>query len=314
MVWPRDPMTWPDRLDKAQAAYLDAIRALQIRVDLVVHPEWEEHVRGLTADLDHVVVHVAEHQDSWIRDYGPTYLVNGEGARIGVKWRFNAWGNKYESLLFDNTTVDRLPELHLDELVRPDIVLEGGSIEVDGEGTLLTTKQCLLNPNRNPDMDQTTIERILMAHLGVTKVLWLGDGIEGDDTDGHVDDIARFVAPGHVVALEAPPGHVDHDALAANLDALRSMADAKGRFLKVTTLPVPEPLYADGQVLPASYANFLISNGVVLVPTFDAPTDAQALETLQACFPDRRIVGIPTQDLIWGMGAIHCLSQQIPAR
>jgi agmatine deiminase len=196
------------------------------------------------------------------------------------------------------------------------MVLEGGSIDVDGQGTLLTTSQCLLNENRNPDMSQADIEAHLREYLGVEKVLWLGDGIQGDDTDGHVDDVSRFVAPTLVVtAVEEDPNHPNHAPLDENLHLLQTSTDAHRRPLRVVELPMPRDLHSDdGQVLPASHANFLITNGAVLMPTFGGPSDAVAQRRLQQCFKDRPVVPLDCRDLVWGMGAIHCLSQQVPAK
>jgi len=199
------------------------------------------------------------------------------------------------------------------EVLEPPMVLEGGSIDVDGQGTLLTTESCLLNPNRNPALDRAEIERRLMYWLGVNSVLWLGDGIAGDDTDGHVDDLSRFVAPATVVTVvEDDPRDENYQVLADNLKRLKAMRDAEGRALKIETLPMPPALYHEGTRVPASYANFYILNGGVIVPTFDCPQDAAAIATLGRLLPGRRVVGIPSRDLVWGLGAIHCLTQQHP--
>jgi agmatine deiminase len=196
----------------------------------------------------------------------------------------------------------------------PGIVMEGGSLDVNGAGTLLTTEACLLNPNRNPHLSQAQIEQYLRDYLGVTHILWLGDGILGDDTDGHVDDLTRFVNPTTVVTvLEEDPKDANYEPLEANLARLREMKDQDGNPLQVITLPMPRPMEHDGQRLPASYANFYIANEVVLLPTYDPARDEVALETLQRCFPTRRVVGIDCTDLVWGLGAFHCVSQQWPA-
>jgi len=320
MAWPRDPLTWPDRLEAARAVYLEAMRHItpHQRVELVVHPDLEQEARAAVegAGIRHVAFHPVAHQDSWIRDYGPTYVIDGHGGRVAVKWRFNAWGGKYESLLFDDGVTGRLgAAVQADAVVEAGIVLEGGSIETDGEGTLLTTEQCLLDPNRNPGLDRAALEGVLCDHLGVEKVLWLGQGIAGDDTDGHVDDLTRFVAPGVVVTAVAPAGHPDHGALAENHRRLLKMTDARGRPLRVLPLPVPPMLATDdGETLPASHANFLVTDGCVLMPAFGGASDGPALAVLRSCFPDRSVVPLDSHDLVWGMGSIHCLSQQMPAR
>jgi agmatine deiminase len=196
----------------------------------------------------------------------------------------------------------------------PGIVLEGGSIEVNGRGTLLTTEACLLNPNRNPQLSRAQIEQYLCDYLGVRHIVWLGDGIVGDDTDGHIDDLARFVDPCTVVTvLEENPRDENYDRLSANYERLRQMTDQGGRALRVVTLPMPVPVYYEAQRLPASYANFYIANGVVLVPVFDDPHDATAVRTLEELFPRRRVVGINARAMVWGLGAFHCVTQQQPA-
>ena len=199
-------------------------------------------------------------------------------------------------------------------LFEPGIVLEGGSIDVNGHGTLLTTEACLLNPNRNPALSRAEIEEYLRAYLGVQKILWLGDGIVGDDTDGHIDDLARFVDPTTVVCVvEEDPADVNYKLLQENLKRLQFMTDQDGRPLHVVPLPMPSPVEYDGNRLPASYANFYIANGIVLVPTYKCPNDQRALTILQELFPTRHVVGIDCTDLVWGLGAFHCVTQQQPA-
>ena len=196
----------------------------------------------------------------------------------------------------------------------PGIVMEGGAIDVNGRGTLLTTEACLLNPNRNPELGRAEIEQHLRSYLGVSHILWLGDGIAGDDTDGHVDDLTRFVDPATVVTvLEDDPADENYEPLQANLERLRGMRDQDGHPLRIVTLPMPRPLWHDGQRLPASYANFYIANGIVLLPTYDPEPDEQARAVLQALFPDREVIGIDCTDLVWGLGAFHCVTQQWPS-
>jgi agmatine deiminase len=234
---------------------------------------------------------------------------------MAVKWDFNAWGNKYESLLKDKGVVAQLGSKVGAPLHTVDMVLEGGSIDVDGQGTLLTTEQCLLNKNRNPEMTREQVERHLREYIGIDKVLWLGDGIEGDDTDGHVDDITRFVGPGIVATcVEEDRSHPNHGPLDENLHRLRGMADSRGRALRIVELPMPKDIESDdGKPLPASHGNFLVTTGAVLLPTFGGPSDLVAQRRLQQCFKDRPVVPLDCSDLVWGMGAIHCLSQQVPA-
>ena len=321
LVWPRDPLTWPDRVEKARACMVDAMRFITPyqRVDLVVHPDLLNDARKAVqaGGVRNVQFHPVDHQDSWIRDYGPIYVIKDSfqgRQRRATRWQFNAWGNKYESLLKDNNVVPQLGMKVRSQLVNIDMVLEGGSIDVDGDGTLLTTEQCLLNKNRNPDMDKASIESHLREYLGVEKILWLGEGIAGDDTDGHVDDIARFVGPGLVAAaVENNKSHPNHKPLAENLERLEGMTDADGRKLRVIEIPMPPDVPGDdGKMLPASHLNFLITNGAVLVPAFGGESDEIARMRLQACFGDRLVSLLDCRDLVWGMGAIHCLSQQMP--
>ncbi|MGH7785576.1 MAG: agmatine deiminase family protein, partial [Candidatus Binatia bacterium] len=230
-----------------------------------------------------------------------------------IDWRYNAWGGKYPPWEQDDLVPQRLAALLGRPVFSPGIVMEGGSIDVDGRGTLLTTEACLLNPNRNPHLDRRAIEQHLGDYLGVRRVLWLGDGIVGDDTDGHVDDLTRFVAPGVVVTVVEPdPADPNHALLHDNLQRLRSLRDASEQPLQIVELPMPQPIEHEGTRLPASYANFYIGNAVVLAPIFGGPRDAVALDTLRRLFPDRRVVGIDAVDLVWGLGAFHCLTQQQP--
>jgi agmatine deiminase len=231
-----------------------------------------------------------------------------------VDWKFNAWGDKYPPYDLDDVIPTRIAREYGLPVFHPGIVMEGGSIEVNGRGTLLTTEACLLNPNRNPTLDRHAIEGYLRAYLGVRHILWLGDGIAGDDTDGHVDDLTRFVDERTVVTVvEDDPADENYEPLRENLERLRGMRDQDGRPLRVVTLPMPRALFHEAQRLPASYANFYIANGVVLLPTYDAARDEEARRTLQELFPTREVIGIDCTDLVWGLGAFHCVSQQWPA-
>jgi len=231
-----------------------------------------------------------------------------------VRWRFNAWGGKYADIASDASVPPQIAGLLGIEGVASDLVLEGGSIDVDGEGTVLTTQQCLLHPNRNPTLGRGEIEAQVKEAIGAQKMIWLSGGIAGDDTDGHVDDVARFVAPGAVVAvLPDDSSDPDYAVLKENLDRLRAATDARGRKLDVKTLPAPDPVTANGERLPASYANFYLTNGSVLVPTFGSSNDERALGILEGVFSSRRVVGIRSQELVRGLGAIHCATQQQPA-
>lgn len=326
LTWPTDPETWPDRVEQVEQIYLEIIAALAPHetVNLLVDDEATEQAvrrRCNFPAVNNVRFHQIPTVDSWIRDYGPNFLISRDGTEGAFNdWIFNAWGNKYEALKRD----DRIPRV-LEPLVQfprfePGIVLEGGAIEVNGNGCVLTTEQCLLNPNRNPQLSRTEIEGYLKNYLGVVKVLWLGEGIVGDDTDGHIDDIARFVAPNVIVcAVEDDPEDANYEILQDNLARLKSMTDANDRTFEIVTLPMPGIVGGESSAtrdldrLPASYANFLIANNVVLLPVFGHANDTRATETLQRVFRDRRVVPINCEPLVWGMGTIHCLSQQQPA-
>jgi agmatine deiminase len=324
LSWPKDPETWPDRVTQVEEIYLEMIAALTPHeiVNLLVNDtETEATVRRRCgpAIAANIRFHHLQTVDAWIRDYGPNFLLGPRGELAYNDWIFNAWGNKYEELKKDDSIPGRLEPILKLRRFSPGIVMEGGSIEVNGGGCVLTTEQCLLNPNRNPELSQTEIEQYLKDYLGVTKVLWLGEGIVGDDTDGHIDDIARFVAANVVVcAVEEDPADANYEILQDNLKRLKSMTDAAGRSFEIVTLPMPgivggeSTTARDLERLPASYANFYIANSVVLAPVFGHANDARAVDTLQKFFPTRRVVPINCEPLVWGMGTIHCVTQQEP--
>lgn len=337
LTWPKDPETWPDRVPQVQEIFLQMMAALAPHeaVNLLVDDEataQSVRARCTFPGAENIRIHQILTVDSWIRDYGPNFLVNDSGALAYNDWIFNAWGNKYEELKQDDAIPARLESVLKLPRFQPGIVMEGGSIEVNGAGCVLTTEQCLLNPNRNPELSKNEIEQYLKHYLGVEKLLWLGEGIVGDDTDGHIDDIARFASPNVIVcAVEDDPEDPNYKLLHENLARLQKMTDASGRPFEIVTLPMPgvvggtSPGSPAGQPrwggstgnrnldrLPASYANFYIANNVVLAPIFGHANDARALETLQSLFQDRRVVGINCEPLVWGMGTIHCVTQQQP--
>lgn len=323
LAWPHDPETFPrglERVEDAFAAFAAVISRGETVHMLVGDKAMAERAipKLEAAGAEDVLLHIEPTADVWFRDYGPITLIKPKGkkhtVRLSVDFTFNAWGGKYEALLADDTIPVRLQDTLGIELLSTDFVLEGGSIDGDGEGTILTTEQCLLNPNRNPDLSREEIEEMLGMFLGAEKVLWLGEGVLGDDTDGHIDDITRFVAPGKVVtAVQPDRNDPDHAPLAANLERLRTMTDAKGRALEVRELPMPDPvLDPDGARLPASHANFYIANHAVCVPIFGSSTDDKALAVLGDCFPEREVVGIRCEDVVQGLGSLHCVSQQVP--
>jgi agmatine deiminase len=319
LAWPKDPETWPGRVERAEQAFLEIIAALaphEIVYLLVDDETAEQSVRARCCfpGSDNVRTIRLEYVDSWIRDYGPNFLIDGRGRLAYNDWVFNAWGSKYEDLKRDDAIPKRLEKVLNVPRFEPGIVMEGGAIDVNGAGVVLTTEQCLLNPNRNPHLTRAEIETYLRDHLNVSTVIWLGEGIAGDDTDGHVDDIARFVNETTIVcAVEEDSSDPNHELLADNLRRLELATDARGRGFKIATLPMPGELSGRDGRLPASYANFLIANSVVLLPVFNDPNDARAAENLQRLFPTRRVTPVRADDLVWGMGTIHCLSQQQPA-
>jgi len=324
LSWPKDPETWPDRVPQAEQIFLRIMEALAPNetVNLLVNDTATEKLvreRSLFPGADNIRCHQIETVDSWIRDYGPNFLINSKGGLAYNDWIFNAWGNKYEELNKDDSIPARLEKILNVPRFEPSIVMEGGSIDVNGQGCVLTTEQCLLNPNRNPSLSRDEIEKHLKDYLGVQKVLWLGEGIIGDDTDGHIDDIARFVDSNVIIcALEDDPEDANYELLHDNLKRLEKMTDAHDRPFEVVTLPMPGAVGGSStdtrnlDRLPASYANFYIANNVVLAPIFGHANDQRAIDTLQSVLPGRRVVGINCEPLVWGMGTIHCVSQQQP--
>jgi agmatine deiminase len=320
MAWPHDPVTFRD-LDAAERVFADMASTLSRHEHVEVLVPDETAALRAVALLDargakDACVHVFPTADVWIRDYGPTFLLRRTGRgprRAYVRWRFNAWGGKYEGHLADDGVPDRLGLE--DPRFAPPIVLEGGSIDVNGEGSVLVTEQCLLHANRNPHLVREEIEAWLRAYLGVRQVLWLGEGIVGDDTDGHVDDLARFAGPRTIVtAYEDDRKDANHEALHDAWRRLVAMADPEGRPFEVVRLPMPGPLHAGRRRLPASYANFYVGNGVVLLPAYGPPArDRKAARILRRCFPGRAIVPIECRELVHGYGGIHCATQQMPA-
>jgi len=325
LTWPRpEGISFPDRYDAVPPVYAEVIRELGRVEDVNINVwsgEMEERVRALLAryktPLERVRFHHFPAYEPWCRDHGPIFLSrqrDGRRERAVVDWRYNAWGNKYPPFDLDDDVPRHVAALRRLPLFSPEMILEGGSIEVNGLGTLLTTEACLLNPNRNPQLDRSQIEQYLKDFLGVTNVLWLGEGIVGDDTDGHIDDLTRFVAPSVVVTVvEEDPADANHQLLQENLKRLRTFRDQSGEPLRIVELPMPGVVKYHGQRLPASYANFYIANGLVLLPTFRSRNDQRAGAILQELFPDRQVVGIDSTDLIWGLGSFHCISQQEPA-
>ncbi len=324
LAWPHNRNTWPGMDSAIVAVYVQMIAALHQdeRVHICVNDsETAGHVRHTLdtagVDLARIGIYEIPTNDAWTRDHGPIFLTRQHGQTIELgltNWTFNAWGAKYPPWDLDDRVPERIAQCLNIVPFTPDMVLEGGSIEVNGRGMLLTTESCLLNPNRNPTLTRSDIERRLKAFLGVHHIGWLGEGLIGDDTDGHVDDIARFVNPTTVVcAVEDDPTDANYKPLQDNLRRLRALRDQSGQPLRVVPLPMPGPVEYAAERLPASYANFHIANRTVLVPTYDHPQDRTALSILQELFPGRRIRGIPCRELVVGLGALHCVTMQQPA-
>ena len=324
LAWPHKEASWPGNFGPIPAVWAEMVRALapHERVNILVNDaaataDVRRVLRAAGVAEHNVVLHEIVTDDAWARDHGPTFVTrdaNGRRELAAIDWIYNAWGGKYPPWDHDDVVPQHIAARLNVRLFSPGIVLEGGSIDVNGCGTLLTTEACLLNPNRNPQLDRAQIEQVLRDHLGVRHILWLGDGIVGDDTDGHIDDLARFVDPCTVVTVvEENRSDENYERLRDNYERLQRMTDQDGRPLRVVSLPMPAPVEYDGQRLPASYANFYIANGVVLLPVFADPNDARAAQTLQELFPQRRVVGINARELVWGLGAFHCVTQQQPA-
>jgi len=322
LAWPHNRETWPDQLEIVKDVWAQMVNAIspRERVCLLVNDEpaqaeAEKRLKSVGAVMEQVSFHRIPTVDVWVRDYGPTFVTKGEGeARLAFNdWIFDGWGGKYESHRKDDGVAKTMARLLGVPVFEHPIILEGGSIDVNGRGACLTTEQCLLNPNRNPRLGRSAIEGVLGDSLGVDHFIWLGRGIVGDDTDGHVDDIARFVDPTTVVcAVEDDVRDENYVPLRENYERLQGARDQDGRKLDVFSLPMPGKVFYEGARLPASYANFYIANGLVLVPTYNHPNDSLALGILGELFPDRTVLGIPCASVVIGLGAIHCVTQQEP--
>lgn len=318
--WPSDDDLWEGELDAVRDEFAAMVGVLSRFEPVVVNVTDEEaerdadtRLRGARADLARVRYHRVPLDDAWFRDNGPIFVVSGAGQVALTDWRFNAWGGKYEHARDTLAPAAVARELGMRRFAFP-YVLEGGALEVNDEGLLLTTRSCLLSPTRNPELSQEDTEALLRAGLGVRHVAWLERGLEGDHTDGHVDMIARFCSDRTLVcAVAEHPDDPNHGPTHANLTVLRALCDPDGEPLTVIPLPLPQQRRsADGRVLAASYTNFYVANGVVLVPAYGDEHDAQALELLAPLFPERTVVGVRAEHLITGGGAWHCVTQQQP--
>lgn len=314
LAWPHNPETWPGCLDEARDEYQVLVSALAEREPVrMIVPSVEERARVARRVPGTVELFVVPSDDSWMRDIGPTF-VHDRDERVAIDWTFNAWGGRYPPWDRDDRVAAAVARHAGVRSVRPDLCLEGGALETDGCGTLLCTRSSLLGPSRNPGLERAELEARLHELLGARVVVWLDAELAGDDTDAHVDNVARFVAPGHVLCVvEDDPDDPNCAGLASCRKQLDGARDAQGRALRVTALPLPEPVVAAGERLPASYANFYVANGCVLIPVFGVPRDAEAVERIAQLFPGREAVAIPCRTLVRGLGTLHCLSQQEPA-
>lgn len=320
LTYPHNPLTFYEKIDSVRDVYADIIYYISLSEYVYINvndKEMEEdlikRLRSKNVNLKNISIYHIPSNDAWCRDHGAIFVLNKNTNKLAATcWKFNSWGGKYP---YDYD--QKIPELMADylkvEKFKADIILEGGSIDTNGEGILLTTEQCLLNSNRNPHLTKIEIEEYLKLYLGVEKILWLKDGIVGDDTDGHIDDIARFVNPDTIVTvIEEDTQDENYKILQENLKLLKSFTNLNGKQFNIITLPMPEPQFYKNDRLPASYANFYITNNSVLVPLFRCKKDEIAINLLKKVFKDKNVIGIDCSDIIIGLGSIHCLTQQIP--
>jgi agmatine deiminase len=317
MEWPCRAELWGDRLEAARDAYAEVAMSIAAfePVTMIAKPKNFVDASLRVGKDKNITLFSLPHDDSWMRDNGPTFVVDAARQVAGVDWRWNAWGNKYPDHERDGAVAEEvLKHLEMRRYEAP-FVLEGGAIHADGEGTLLTTESCLLNPNRNPGIGRADMEELLAAYLGIRKVIWLGSGLKDDDTDGHVDNLACFARPGLVLALScSDSADANHAPLKDNIARLRASTDAHGRALEVVEIEQPRARYLpDGRRFPLSYINFYIANGAVIIPAFEDPQDGRATESVGRAIPGREVIQVPAIDIVFGGGGIHCITQQQPA-
>jgi agmatine deiminase len=322
LSWPHKEASWPGKIDTIFPVYARFVKLLaegeEVNINIVDEAMKEKAIGFLEkeqADLGRIHFFIHPTNDAWCRDHGPAFLINpqAEHKKIIVDWGYNAWGGKYPPFDLDDNIPTLIADHYKIPVLYPGIVMEGGSVDFNGKGTVLTTTSCLLNENRNPHLNQKQIEQYLRDYYGVSNVLWLNDGIAGDDTDGHIDDLTRFVSEDTVVTVvESSKKDPNYSPLKENLKALHKLRLENGKQMNIVELPMPSAVVFDGMRLPASYANFYVSNKYVIVPTFRDDNDEKALEVLTACFKNRQVVGLDSLDIIWGLGSFHCLSQQEP--
>jgi agmatine deiminase len=322
LSWPHKRASWPGFFRPIPYKFAEIVATIsrfeEVRINIAkpLQKRAWSLIEKAGADLAKVTFYDHPTNDAWCRDHGPIFVKNDKTGEVALTdWDYNAWGGKYPPFDKDNEIPPSIAKKLKIRRFEKKMVLEGGSIDVNGAGLLLTTEACLLHKNRNPDLTKEQIEQNLRDYLGVHTILWLGDGIVGDDTDGHIDDLSRFFREdGIVTVLESNKRDKNYPILLENLERLHALRTPTGKKFKIVALPMPKPSFCEGQPLPASYANFLIINGAVLMPAFRQPKkDDEALEVLASCFPDREIIPIDCLDLVWGLGTLHCISQQQPA-
>jgi agmatine deiminase len=322
LSWPHKEASWPGKIHTVFPYYCRFIKELikGERVCINVNDEAMKsfaisNLEQAGVDISKVEFYLHPTNDAWCRDHGPAFLINpnAEQKKVIVDWNYNAWGGKYPPHDLDDVIPTLIARHYNIPVYYPGIIMEGGSVEFNGKGTLMTSTACLLNPNRNPHLNQEQIEEYLCNYYGVDQVLWIDEGIVGDDTDGHIDDTVRFVNEDTVLTvIEENKNDENYVLLQHNLKQLQQMRLLNGKQLNIVELPMPDELIYQDQRLPCSYANFYIANKSVIVPTFRSTKDDRALQIIQSCFPDREVVGIDSTEIIWGLGSFHCLSQQEP--
>lgn len=323
LSWPHKEASWPGKIDSIYPYYSEFVKELalseKVRINVVdetMQAFATTHLQNAKVDMGQVEFFLHPTNDAWCRDHGPAFLINpnAEHKKVVVDWGYNAWGGKYPPYDLDDVIPTLIAKRYNLPVYYPGIVMEGGSVEFNGKGSLLTSTACLLNPNRNPHLNQDQIEHYLRQYYGVEQILWVDEGIVGDDTDGHIDDTIRFVNEDTVLTVvESNKQDENYELLQHNLRQLKQMRLLNGKQLNIVELPMPAAVDFEDQRLPASYANFYIANKSVIVPTYRCDADDKALQTIQQCFPDRKVVGIDSTEIIWGLGSFHCLSQQEPA-
>ncbi len=321
LSYPHNEHSWPGRINNIFHSYNQFIKAISNGEDVNINVLNEQMLKRVKNELSDIGTDMSKinfflhpTNDAWCRDHGPSFLINpnSDNSKVIVNWEYNAWGNKYPHDL-DNTIPLKIAEKLGLPVFNAGIVMEGGAVDFNGKGTLITSKACLLNKNRNPLLTQTQIENYLCDYYGVEQILWVNDGIEGDDTDGHIDDTVRFINEDTVIAAFEPnKNDTNHLILKENIELLKKFRLLNGKQLNIIELPMPEPMYIDNQRVPASYANFYICNSAVIVPIFNSKNDNLAIDILSDCFKDRPVIGIDSSEIIWGLGSFHCLSQQEP--